>query len=160
MFHGQESKRIDVVLEFYRQAAFNMRMFVELRFKHFTTFMVITGLLGASAFNVPALQEYRFFIQVIAIAVTLMFWFIDFRTSQFWKHEIVKIGVFEKALNEGAYLILPSPVKVHVRASFATNFIFALLLSAWLGSMFCETSPNPAVEKDCAKSRGINGSAS
>lgn len=140
-----------MVLEFYRQAALNMRMYVDLRFKHFTTFMVISGLLGAAAFNVPALQEYRLFIQTIAIVVTLLFWFIDFRTSQYWRHEIVKIGVFEKALNEGAHLILPPPVKVRVRSSFATNLLFALLFSVWVGSVFCEFSLNIAVKRDAPK---------
>lgn len=149
MFQGQESKRVDVVLEFYRQAALNMRMFVDLRFKHFTTFMVISGLLGAASFNVPALQEYRPFIQTVAIVVTLLFWLIDFRTSQYWRHELAKIGVFEKALNEGVHLILPPPVKVRLRSSFATNLLFALLLSVWVSSVFCEFSPNIA-DKRCA----------
>gem|GEM_PF-3359085 len=63
----------------------------------------------------------------------------------------MKIGVFEKALNEGAHLILPPPAKVRVRSSFATNLLFALLLSIWVGSVFCEFSPNIAINRDAPK---------
>lgn len=57
MFTGQESKRLDVMLEYYRQASLNMRMFVDLRFKHFTTLMVISGILGAAAFNIQVTAQ-------------------------------------------------------------------------------------------------------
>lgn len=82
IFEGKESKRFDVTLEFYRQACMNMRMFVDLRFKHFTTLMVITGILGATAFNFQSVSCWRPFIQILALLVTILFWIIDYRTSQ------------------------------------------------------------------------------
>lgn len=135
MFEGQESKRLDVMLEFYRQACLNMRMFVDLRFKHFTTLMVITGILGAAAFNVQVASSWRPYIQVLALVVTVLFWLIDYRTTQYWRHESAKVQTFERALNEGAHLLLPPAERTHLRSSTATNLLFATMVLAWLTSL-------------------------
>ena len=144
MFSGQEPKRIDVVLEYYRQACLNMRMYVDLRFKHFTTLVVITGFLGAAAFNVSGLTAWRAFLLGLALVITLLFWFIDFRTAQYWKHEFLKIQVLEQALNEGFRLLLPPAERVIVRSSAATSFVFLVLASSWAAALVA-TSVNAAI---------------
>lgn len=129
---GVTQSHKEVTLEFYRQACVNARMFVDLRFKHFTTFMVITGLLGAAAFNVPGLNARRIEIIFLAHVVTVLFWFLDFRTSQLWRHEFEKVRTFERALNEGFHLILPPPEKSRLKASTATSLLFCVILISWL----------------------------
>lgn len=135
MFSDNQSKRIDVVLEFYRQTCLNMRMFVDLRFKHFTTFMVITGFLGAAAFNVPALAAWRPVTTLLAIVVTVLFWLIDARTLQYWRQEFGRVQVYERALNEGVLLVLPPPERTRLRSSTATNLLFAVIVAAWTVSL-------------------------
>lgn len=135
MFLGNESKRLDVVMEFYRQALSSMRMFVDLRFKHFTTFMVRTGLIGAAAFNVSAVSAWRPAIIGISIAVVILFWVIDARTAQYTRQELARAQTFERALNEGVCLLLPPEEPVRIRSSTATNLLFGLLLISWTGAL-------------------------
>lgn len=105
--------------------------------------MVITGLLGAAAFNIPAISHWRTAIQVAAATATILFWLIDYRTSQYYRDELTKVKVFERALNEGARLLLPPAEKTWLRSSTATSLLFFLLLVGWIASLFARP-PVPA----------------
>src|SRR5437870_274899 len=54
------------LLLLYEQSCENARAYMDLRFKHFTTFMFVTGLLGAMTFQVETLRNFKFQFCIVA----------------------------------------------------------------------------------------------
>ena len=101
---------------------------MDLRFKHFGTFVVIVGLVG-TAFQVDALSVLRPSIAKIGLTLSFLFWLMDFRTSQYLDDELHRIRVFKQLL-----AVPTTNVPKHVvalRSSHATNFIFLIVLIMW-----------------------------
>ena len=111
------------------QASHNARAYMDLRFKHFGTFVVLTGLLGSAAFRVDELSSMRSSLAGVSWVLSLVFWLLDFRTSQYFYDELHRIRAFKKLL------AVPStncPKRlVLLRASDATNLIFLTTLVMW-----------------------------
>jgi hypothetical protein len=123
----------DIVLEFYRQAQLNARAFIELRFKHFTTYMVLTGLLAAGAFNksFSTLTDSSTLLSFIASTMTVLFWVIDRRTGHLFQAEADRIRILERALNFGSNLVSAPAPRFRIRSSTATNLIFLISFTSW-----------------------------
>jgi len=68
---------------------------MDLRFKHFGTFVVVVGLLAA-AFQMQSLSAIRTSVAGIAIVLTVLFWLLDYRTSQNHRDEVERIHAFQK----------------------------------------------------------------
>ena len=142
---SEPSKRVDTLLEFYKEAGLNVRAFVDLRFKHFTTYMLATGLLATAAFNLSEVVAWRPYIELLALTLTVLFWLIDHRTGQYLLQERQKFQILERVLNEGAPLVLPAPARAYLRSSTATNLVFALFLLAWVFALVAHYSkPMPS----------------
>jgi len=111
------------------QASHNARAYMDLRFKHFGTFVLLTGLLGGAAFRIEELSGVRATLAGISWVLTLLFWLLDFRTSQYFADELHRIRAFKHLLG-----VPPTncPKRlVLLRASRATNLIFLATLIIW-----------------------------
>lgn len=119
----------DTLRECLIQASENARVYMDLRFKHFGTFVVFTGLLGTAAYQVAGLSAIRPSLAGVSFCLTALFWLLDFRTSQYFSDELHRISVFKQLL-----AVPPTNVPKHVvllRASHATNLIFLTILVMW-----------------------------
>lgn len=119
----------DTLRECLIQASENARAYMDLRFKHFGTFVVLSGLLGTAAFQVDGLSAIRTSLAGVSVALTLLFWLLDFRTSQYLADELHRIRTFKQ------HLAVPGtncPSRfVLIRASHTTNLIFLAVVVLW-----------------------------
>jgi hypothetical protein len=114
----------------YKEARADARAFIDLRFKHFTTFAVVFGIASLAASR-EELQSVRPGIAAVMVAVTpLLFWSIDGRTSQYHRGVLLRIGGYEEAL----HLLRPAPTPGRRRlpSSAATSLLFLLAVCVWL----------------------------
>ena len=111
------------------QASNNARTYMDLRFKHFGTFVVLTGLLGGAAFRLEALTDIRTQLAGIAWVLSILFWFLDFRTSQYLADELHRVHFFKELLYVPSSNVPKR--RVLLRASHATNLIFCSTLVMW-----------------------------
>lgn len=114
----------------FTQASENARVYMDLRFKHFGTFILVTGLLGTAIFQIQVLSDSRLSLAAISIIFSILFWLLDFRTAQYFKCEIGRIRFYKKLLKvprfeEPKHILL-------LRASTATNLIFLAITVMWL----------------------------
>jgi hypothetical protein len=123
------SKNTDALLALYEQSCENARAYMDLRFKHFTTFIVLTALLGATTFQVETLKGFRPLFCLVAVLLTLLFWLLDNRTSYHQKTELGRIKMYEHLIGAPPFT-LPKP-KLRLRASLITNLIFLVILFSW-----------------------------
>jgi uncharacterized membrane protein YedE/YeeE len=121
-------KNQEALLKLYEQACENSRAYMDLRFKHFTTFMFSTGLVGAITFQVESLKSFRLLFCGVAIILTILFWLLDNRTSYHQKTEIIRIQYYENLI--GAPMIGPPQTK-SIKATLITNLIFLVILFSW-----------------------------
>lgn len=132
LINSTDAKR-ETILEVYRQVCNDTRAYMELRFKHFGTFVVLTTLLGALAFNFQPLATYRPHICLFAIALTVLFWLLDYRTSLYHRTAIGQAFKCQEAL--ASPFAQPPKLKRSVSASLVTNLIFGTILLFWI--MIC-----------------------
>ncbi|MDY6854523.1 MAG: hypothetical protein SWO11_07415 [Thermodesulfobacteriota bacterium] len=144
LINSADAKR-ETILEVYRQVCADTRAYMELRFKHFGTFVVLTTLLGALAFNFQPIKPYRPYVCLFAIGLTVLFWLLDYRTSLYHRTAI-SLGFNCQTVLESPFC-QPPKLKRSLPASLITNLIFATILLFWImmcGVMFLEmTSTTP-----------------
>lgn len=68
--------------ELYAQTSANVRAYMDLRFKHFTTFMVVTAFIGTATFRIDLFNSVRPLTACVGIVASCLFWLLDYRTSQ------------------------------------------------------------------------------
>jgi len=119
----------ETMLELFRQSSENARAYMDLRFKHFTTFMVVTALLGTAIFKVNSLESMRCALTGIAVTLSILFWLLDYRAAQHQKTQLARIAAYEKILNVPA--VQEPRFRILLRASNATNLIFATITICW-----------------------------
>ncbi len=113
----------------YKEARADARAFIDLRFKHFTTFAVVFGIASLAASR-EELQAVRPGIAAAMVAVTLLFWSIDGRTSQYHRGVLLRIGGYEEALHLPRPA--PTPGRRRLPSSAATSLLFLLAVCVWL----------------------------
>lgn len=120
----------ECLLEVLRQAGENQRAYMDLRFKHFSTFVVLTTLLGVAAFQVDALARARWLPALVALGVTALFWRLDSRTAAFQRAAAATVEKIERLLRapDG----LPQPPDTRFGASKVTNTLFAVIVVWWI----------------------------
>ena len=120
----------DTLRECFVQSSETARAYMDLRFKHFGTFIVLIGLLGAAAFQLESLAGVRQSVAGVGLALTLLFWLLDFRTSQYLADELHRIRTFKRLLRVPA---TGCPRRtVLLRASHTTNLIFFVIAVTWV----------------------------
>jgi hypothetical protein len=119
----------DSVRECFIQACENSRAYMDLRFKHFGTFVLISGLLGSVILQAESLSKIRSYLSIISLLITALFWFLDFRTSQYHSEEIHQIQELKKSLS--VFISAPPKKVLLIRASTITNLVFLSIFTMW-----------------------------
>lgn len=136
----RDLKEIDVLLKMYEEHCSNLRAFIELRFKHFTTFVALSSLVvGGIIFKLKSIN-LGIGICFFGLAMTALFWIIDFRTYMHMKETALNINKIVKVFDEEFEKV--TPFKIHSERKFvlsssqATNVLFALFLFGWVIATF------------------------
>ncbi|MEQ8402672.1 MAG: hypothetical protein RIE24_07960 [Silicimonas sp.] len=124
----------DDVREVYVQSSWNMRAFMLLRFRHFATFSVILAFIATGAFRVDEVSDFRGYILIFGVLITIAFWILDFRTGEYLSFHARRMSMLEsKMLKRFDDVKLPEhPQPRLLSASTVTNIIFLLILFGWL----------------------------
>ena len=117
------------IVEVYKQTSDWARAYMNLRLKHFAAFSVILFFLTTAAFKIDKLKDYTGYIIIIGIAITMLFWILDYRTSEYLKCYINYSKKLENTL-VGETISLPNPK--FLKASMVTNLIFVIVLAIWI----------------------------
>lgn len=135
----------EIILEIYRQTCTDTRAYMDLRFKHFGTFVVLTSLLGALAFNFNSLALCRGYISLFAVGLTLLFWLLDYRTSLFHKTTITQTYKCHEMM--GSPFAQKPKLRKSISASLITNIIFGMILIFWVAiSTYLFISPSSGLD--------------
>jgi hypothetical protein len=126
---GSDSPLAETLRECFSQASQNARAYMDLRFKHFGTFVVLVGLFGTATFQVAALTAIRPLLASVSLIITALFWLLDFRTSQHLADELHRIRAFKQLLRVPSTNVPRH--RVLLRASNATNLIFLSVFVMW-----------------------------
>jgi transcriptional regulator with XRE-family HTH domain len=131
---GLNATESNDVREVFVQSSWNTRAFMLLRFRHFATFSVILAFIGTGAFRVEAVADFKGYILIFGVLMTIAFWILDFRTGEYLSYHARRMGILEKKmLDRFEDLNLPSPPRPKLlSASMVTNIIFLLILLGWL----------------------------
>lgn len=131
-------EEINVVTQYYQQACNHARAYMDLRFKHFGTFIVIVTLLSGGVIKLPNEWE-KAFCSIIGLLVSILFWTLDLRTGQYLaKHwgDVYKIENYFRDKISNLALVVPISAKPKrkkiFRASMITNYLFILFTAMWL----------------------------
>ena len=126
---------VDVILKIYEQYCYNLRSFIELRFKHFTTYIAINSLIGVGVYF--KISDWLVVVMLchFSFIVTLLFWMIDFRTMAHIRETSENIcfinNIFSENLNLKKVLTLHKKKKLLCSATLATNLLFLLFITGW-----------------------------
>jgi hypothetical protein len=125
----------DTARDLLTQAHTNARAFMDLRFKHFTTYMVTVGLVGAAASRLPAFSAWLGLTCVFGFLVTCLFWRIDYRTGEYLESEAKASARYTTALGADPPT---GPAKTWFGSGMVTSVLFALYADVWLtGALIC-----------------------
>ncbi len=131
-------EEINVVTQYYQQACNHARGYMDLRFKHFGTFIVIVTLLTGGVLKLPNEWE-KSFCSIIGLFVSILFWILDYRTGQYLaKHwgDVYKIENYFRDRISNLALVVPVSAKpkrkIYFRASMITNYLFILFTLMWI----------------------------
>lgn len=130
-------KDIEFLLEVYRQSCLHVRAFMDLRFKHFTTYIAIMVLFGAVLKEIEQ-PKYAFVIAIVEIINSLLFNLLDSRTAEYLAANnrncmIIEAKfkrLFPLVLETGAPSDIPKP-RIF-KSSVITKLIFYLFIMMWI----------------------------
>ncbi|MCH9020005.1 MAG: OmpA family protein [Proteobacteria bacterium] len=100
-----------------------------LRFRHFATFAIIMAFVAGGAYNVEELRNYRILILLFGVLSTVLFWFLDYRTSEYLRFHIEQSNKIKEQLLKSEHI--SKPKFGILTASMATNLIFGTILFGW-----------------------------
>jgi len=131
----------NVTIQYYQQACNHARAYMDLRFKHFGTLIVIMTLLSAGVIKLPNDWE-KALCSLVGFLISSLFWILDHRTCQYLaKHwnDVYKIENFFRSKIPNLCEVVPVSEKpkrkLILRASMITNYLFALFCLIWLFSL-------------------------
>jgi hypothetical protein len=117
-------------LELYRQAADDARAYMDMRNRHFSTFLVISGLLLAGLFDVSSLASKHIFLSSAGLAVTVLYWLLDYRMAQYIRGSTSLVRYYEAKFERPALKLTPG--RRLLPATLVSNLLFTLTLILWL----------------------------
>lgn len=117
----------------YLDASNNMRQFGNIRFAQLTLFVGMTaGAITVLFSSGSDLAESNFiFLTLGGAAVTVIFYWLDYRTMAYWNHFRVRAMELEVVLGFKQYTT--APVKSFFSATNAIRILFFGLFLFWLG---------------------------
>jgi hypothetical protein len=131
----------------YKEFSSNARAYMDLKFKHFATFSVLTTFLGTAAYQNKSAPGAVFGISVLGVTESILFWILEHRTGQYLRYFLKQTKAFEARfipLHLRGELVPPVPSPRLLGASRVTNLIFAIILVAWLLLPFLSLLEKPA----------------
>jgi hypothetical protein len=141
------------VREIYKQHQNNMRSFVVLRFRHFTTFSVVMAFIAT--ISVQSLSKYdeQLYAAILGLFVIGWFWLLDFRSGEYLRYHAGVSTAIEKEFlrleKRVEFRLPPFPKPQWLSATHTTNFIFLTILLGWCG--FLITLPHTTIDKQKAE---------
>lgn len=128
------------IREAYKQNSNNVRAFMVLRFRHFATFAVIMAFVTTGVLQFDEIVGYEEFAIGFGILMTLLFWNLDHRTSEYMKAHIKIVTIIEKEYFRREKRLKgvdsAAPKARWLSASTTTNLIFFSILIGWCGFMW------------------------
>ena len=115
----------------------NFRSFMDIRFKHFTTYIAINTLLFGALFYKSIPVSYDMFIQLLGVIVSILFWSIDERTYQYMRTEIARIDEIQRylAIRINSLALMKESIRPRpkfISASLATRLLFLVFIVTWI----------------------------
>lgn len=133
---SKERVEIDVLLKMYEQCQHNFRAFIDLRFKHFTTFVALNSFLALGVFLKIHNTLMQMSLSIFGLVMTSLFWILDYRTHNHLMQNVENIHSLTKALKRHLSTFHePSPhgkKKIFLSANEVTNTLFGLFTGGWL----------------------------
>jgi len=93
--------------------------------------MVTVGILGAAAFKASFLAELRPYICIFGALISILYWRIDYRTSEYIEQSAKLARRYTQSLGAAS----PPANPARFGSSAATNCLFALFTAAWVGAV-------------------------
>lgn len=137
MMRGRQlnNEELEVLLESYRQASEYVRAYMDLRFKHFTSFLVVVGVLGGGLTQLSS-SSLQSIVSVVGAAVTVLFWLLDSRTGAYYAAWWSRVAECETALaasSPNLSLRFERPKSRGPSAVHVTNTLFLIFFLMWIG---------------------------
>lgn len=132
----------DGAIELYRQANESARAYMDLRFRHFGTFVLVSLAIAGGGLRLDELSEFGPEICLLGCTVTVLFWALDMRTAQHLRHW-AKLGrSYADAI--ARFATPPEPRGRVLRAGWVTNLLFGVALICWVavGVHSLQDAPN------------------
>lgn len=118
----------DADLEVFRQASCNTRAFMDLRFKHFGTYVLMSIALAGAGLKVEALHGDELLVSLGGAALTVLFWLLDRRTGDYLAAHAKQAALYARRLG-GTPATSDS---THIHSSTITAILFSIMTLAWL----------------------------
>jgi hypothetical protein len=123
---AQEAPHDEYLLEVYRQAGENARMYATSRFSNLTGFLTYMGLLTAAlAFLYSNERDDAMFeravplVSLFGCVLSILFWAMEIRHHHYWQHyELGVVKSLEALMPRGQY---PAEAQIGQRRSFITG---------------------------------------
>lgn len=129
-------KDIDYLLEVYRQSCLHVRAFMDIRFKHFTTYIAIMVMFGIVLKEIKD-PKYSFVIAVCEIINSVLFNLLDTRTGEYLTNQNKTCISIEHKFKQLYPLVLQTatpalvPKTKYIKSSTVTKLIFGLFTLIW-----------------------------
>ena len=134
--HSLESEAGKIFLiEMYSQSCAHLRGYIDLRFKHFTTYIAIMVLLAA-AIKGTSTPLLRAGISLCEFSISVLFYLLDLRTQEYLFQQSSICNIIElkfKSLFPTTFLLIHNHTrpKKKVKASLITKLLFFLFMLMW-----------------------------
>ena len=135
----EEPKQLDPsdIREVYKEFGNNARSYMDLKFKHFATFSVLTTFLGTAAYQNRSIEQIVHVVAVLGLVASSLFWILDHRTGQYLKYYWKQTRSLEERfipdlITRDQLLPRIPPARI-AGASAITNIIFTVITLAWAG---------------------------
>lgn len=130
------------IREIYKEFGNNARAYMDLKFKHFATFSVLTTFLGTAVYQNRGLEHAVEAVSSLGFVAAILFWILDHRTGQYLRYYIGQARKFEERLIPSLTIrndLIPRIPSARIAgASRITNVIFTVIIVAW-ASLFLTT---------------------
>jgi hypothetical protein len=123
-------------LEIYRQAANDARAYMDMRNRHFSTFLIISGILLAGLFQVAGLMPRHTLIAVLGLTVTILYWMLDYRMAQYLRGSTSLVRVYEAKFHKPSHNTTPG--RRLLPATLISNLLFAMIFTLWMCLIFLQ----------------------
>ena len=120
--------------EIYTQSNWNMRSYIVMRFRHFTSFAVVMAFLASAAFTIEGVSYFRSATLYLGLVMVILFWILDYRTGRYLSSYAKRVAAIEEAVFTTQKIDVEFDSLPNVRflsSSNVTNLIFLFIFMSW-----------------------------